>query len=269
MVSFLFWNLGQRPLQEGVARIVSEHSIDVVMLAECESSQGSILSSLNQKNQNAFSIPFSQSERITILTRFPPSTLKPVFDDPGRRLTVRRLIVQQRTDILVAVVHFHSRRNWSDEDQMIESTMLAADLKKQEDDFGHRRTVLVGDLNMNPFDKGVVAAGGLHAVMTRSTARRGTRTVAARTYPFFYNPMWGFFGDRTEGPPGTHYFVGKHVSYFWNIYDQVLLRPELMDSLVELKILDSDGCLSLLSADGFPNKTTGSDHLPVLFRLDL
>jgi hypothetical protein len=56
--------------------------------------------------------------------------------------------------------------------------------------------VLVGDFNMNPFQEGVVAANGLNAVMARRVAaRRRTRVVQEREYPFFYNPMWGHFGD--------------------------------------------------------------------------
>ena len=37
---------------------------------------------------------------------------------------------------------------------------------------GHKRTVLVGDLNMNPFETGLVTASGLNATMTRKLPRR-------------------------------------------------------------------------------------------------
>lgn len=59
---------------------------------------------------------------------------------------------------------------------------------------------------MNPFDEGVVKAAGLHAMMTKATANERFRTVQGREYPFFYNPMWGFFGDRTDGPAGTFHY---------------------------------------------------------------
>jgi hypothetical protein len=131
------------------------------------------------------------------------------------------------------------------------------------------RTVLVGDFNMNPFDAGVVSAHALHAVMTKDVARRGSREVRGEEYPFFYNPMWGCFGDRTAGPPGSFYLgASKPVNYFWNVYDQVLLRPGLMDSLRELAVLDSDGVESLLTASGLPQTSSGSDHLPLFFQLD-
>ncbi len=51
----------------------------------------------------------------------------------------------------------------------------------------------------------------------------------------------------------------------------VLLRPDLMDRFPseELRILTEDGDSSLLSPSGLPDKAAGSDHLPVLFKLDL
>jgi hypothetical protein len=42
-----------------------------------------------------------------------------------------------------------------------------------------------------------------------------------------------------------------------------------MDSLTELRILDGDGQASLLTERGRPRSATASDHLPILFRLDL
>ncbi len=134
----------------------------------------------------------------------------------------------------------------------------------------HRRTILVGDLNMNPFDAGVVGAQALHAVMTRQLARREEREVMGRAYRFFYNPMWGHFGDRTSGPAGTYYHHASNPgNLFWNMYDQVLLRPDLMDQLIELQILISDGQDDLVTKGGLPKKTDGSDHLPILFRMNL
>ena len=89
-------------------------------------------------------------------------------------------------------------------------------------------------------------------------------------HPFFYNPMWGCFGDRTPGPPGSFYLgTSKPVNYFWNIYDQVLLRPGLVDALRDLAILDTDGSESLLTKAGLPQTSGGSDHLPLFFQLNL
>lgn len=59
--------------------------------------------------------------------------------------------------------------------------------------------------------------------------------------------------------------------YFWNLFDQVLLRPDLMErfSNDQLEILTTAAGTSLLSEDGRINAAAASDHLPVLFRLNL
>ena len=128
---------------------------------------------------------------------------------------------------------------------------------------------MVGDLNLNPFDRGVVQTTGFHAMMSKRQAVEMSRTVQGRSYPFFYNPMWGHLGDRTPGPPGTFYYRDSvPLSYDWNTFDQVLLRPavlELMDEVVA--VLDRCGEQSLLDDKGRPDRQVGSDHLPLLVTL--
>jgi len=117
----------------------------------------------------------------------------------------------------------------------------------------------------------MVGTGGLHAVMSREVASRGSRTVQAREYDFFYNPMWAHFGDRGGRVPGTYYYdKAEHVTYFWNMFDQILVRPALLEGLgaESVRILTSVRGLSLLGPSGRPDKTIASDHLPVLVDLE-
>jgi hypothetical protein len=270
MTTFLFWNLNRKPLASIVANLARRHEVDVLMLTECEIPTRVMLRQLNRgKTEFHFSFD-SLCEKIAIYTRFPSQFLAPEFEKD--RMTIRRFSLPTRTEILLAVVHFASKLHSSDASQSIESTQLAQDIRDVEREIGHSRTVLVGDLNMNPFEDGVVAAAGFNAVMTRNIALRGTRTVQAREYPFFYNPMWGYFGDMTGEPPGTYYYQGsEQVTFFWNMFDQVLVRPTLIPyfSTESLKILSTDGTTSLLSDTGIPDPSVASDHLPILFRLAL
>jgi hypothetical protein len=108
--------------------------------------------------------------------------------------------------------------------------------------------------------------------MSRETASKGSRRVAGREYPFFYNPMWGHFGDMNEGSPGTYYYSGsRHKEFFWHIFDQILIRPALIEFFQHdsLKILSTDDNVSFLTTQGLPNKSIASDHLPILFKLNL
>ena len=149
---------------------------------------------------------------------------------------------------------------------------ISATIRDVESELGTSRTVLVGDLNMNPFEKSIVSASGLHSVMTRAIAAKGARTIDGKRYPFFYNSMWGRFGDTTEGPAGTYYrSASSFAEYFWHIHDQVLIRPNLLASFDEknVRVLTECGETSFLRASGLPDASRVSDHLPLLFTLKL
>lgn len=269
MTTFLFWNIQRKPLAQAIVNLARLHEVDVIILAECEIDIAQMLLALNAQSTD-YDFPYSNCDKIAIYTRFSHQFLRPVEED--NRLTIRRLLLPAQTEILLASVHFTSKRNWSEISQSFEAVELADKIRATEQRIGHSRTVLVGDLNMNPFESGVVSAKGLHGVMTRRIAERNNRTVQAVSYPFFYNPMWNHFGDANGKPSGTHYYSGgEQREYFWNMFDQVLIRPDVLPFFNndDLHILTTDGMTSFLKANETPNTTIASDHLPILFKLNL
>ena len=68
-------------------------------------------------------------------------------------------------------------------------------IKRAEEKAGHRHTIVIGDLNMSPFEPGMVAANGFHAVSDKNIAAKGSRVVQGTEFDFFYNPMWSCLGD--------------------------------------------------------------------------
>lgn len=270
MVKFLFWNIDKKPLETVIANIARVHEIDVLILAECDISLTTMLYALNRDSTEYQFSADTKCEKLAIYTRFSTQFIEPLSETG--RWSIRRLALPLRTEILLAAAHMPDKQNHTAESQAYESAELARDIKRVEEQVGHARTVLVGDLNMDPFEGGVYAAAGLNAAMTKEIARRETRTVQGRQYDFFYNPMWGHFGDRTVGPPGTYYYHrAEHTTLFWHMFDQVLLRPELVDHFCdeELEILTSDENIPFLSAKGLPDAKIVSDHLPLLFALNL
>lgn len=268
MASFLFWNLFRNRLEDRIARLAVAHDIDVLMLAEFEPRPSEVISAIESAGGGRFHVHGMPGQKVWVFSRLQESALVETFRDVLGRMRISRMYLEGRPEMLLAVVHFPSLRNRSREGAAQSATFWARDVKEKETEVGHRRTVLVGDLNMNPFDAGVISGHGLHAVMTRAKAMENDRRVDGEPSPFFYNPMWGFFGDRTPGPPGTYYLSATDpVNYFWNVYDQVMVRPELIPLLKNVAILDNDGVESLLTAGGLPKKSGFSDHLPLMFRL--
>jgi hypothetical protein len=270
MITFIFWNLKNKSLENVIARIAKTHNVDIFIFAECAFPPERLLSVLNAETTEYHYSPGYGCDKIEIFTRFSRKFILPVYED--HRLTIRHLALPGSIDVLLSAIHFPSKIHWKGTSQAAECFNVSFSIKREEEKIGHSRTILVGDLNMNPFEEGVVNANGLHGVMSRQIAQRKTRTIQKNQYPYFYNPMWSLFGDISPGPPGTYYSNrAEHTEYFWHMFDQVLIRPDLLEvfNSKELRILSSIGNQSLLSAHGVPDKKAISDHLPLLFKVHI
>jgi len=271
MLSLLFWNINNKLIQDRIANLALGYELDIIILIESSISPAVLLTSLNKDEVSTYHYaPSLGCKRVDIFTRFSNRFLTTILETD--RLTIRNLTLPGLVDVLLAATHFPSKLHWDEASQGFQCVELSRIINEAEQLTGHSRTVLVGDFNMNPFEDGVVSASGLHSVMTRNIAQKGTRIVQATKHPFFYNPMWGFFGDNKPGPPGTYYYESSvQKVFFWNIFDQVLIRPDLLPLFDNdnIKILESDGETSLLSNSGIPDSKNASDHLPILFHLRL
>ncbi|MEK7400292.1 MAG: hypothetical protein AAB116_25385, partial [Candidatus Poribacteria bacterium] len=186
--------------------------------------------------------------------------------------SMRHLKLPGLIDILLFVTHFPDKMNWKSESQVDEWKRYSDKIKFLEWKIGHSRTILVGDLNTSPFEQGNISASGLYGIMSKTIANKKARTIQGKNYPFFYNPMWNLLGDVNSETPGTFYRQNaEHVEFFWYMLDQVLIRPDLLGRFNngDLKILTTDGEISFLNENGIPDKNIASDHLPLLFKLDL
>ncbi|MCL4205217.1 MAG: hypothetical protein KJ000_22265 [Pirellulaceae bacterium] len=209
-------------------------------------------------------------QKIRIYSRFPERAVAPVFDSGG--ISIRHVCAPGCRDFIMVAAHLPSKLRWQPGEQQDLCCRLRDFIEYAETQCGHQRTIVVGDLNMNPFEHGMVSSEGLHGVMARHDVKRKKRVVHGFDRYLFYNPMWAHFGERPNGPPGTYYSArSTPLSYYWNIFDQVLVRPDLLDSFPDdhLRILTKAGDMHLVGPTGRPDKTRVSDHLPILFQLRL
>jgi hypothetical protein len=265
----MLWNLNNRPLEESVARLARRHRVDVLALLECNVSIRRFLEMLNHGSADYFA-PWSECARVRLFTRFGAAFASPVYEED--RLTVREIRLPARPKFTIFVAHLPSKLHQNEYGQTHVATRLAQRVQLIESQVQHERSILFGDLNMNPFEPGVAGVNGLHAVMTPEVAARRARTVQGQNYPFFFNPMWALFGNAGPDPPGTYYSSsGRALEFFWHTFDQVLLRPDVLPYFRQggLRILKDDGQASLVSESGIPDRSTASDHLPLIFQLEL
>lgn len=269
MPSFLFWNLNKKQLGNEVASLCHKFSIDVLILAECEMDEVDLQLNLNTQGvgSSTYLAPPNNSPRLKFLTKLPHGCFLPLMDEGG--ISIWKVAPPVGVDFLLVGAHLRSKLHMSEHDQMFSATRVRSLIANAEDAVGHHRTVVIGDLNMNPFESAMVSAEGMHGVQDRQIAARGSRVVEGATRKFFYNPMWGRMGDNSSGPPGTYYKdMSDYVNYYWNTFDQVLLRPDLLDSFddKDLIVISEVDNHPLLSANRI-NKDF-SDHLPIFLSLN-
>lgn len=273
-----FWNVNSsdntKDLSDSLVNLTLENQLDIICIAEIKDNTViSFLKKINKLSPSNYTQVKSAKNKIIIISRYADT----VFEDKSSLYRSNRWITQTITipNIIrfnLIAVHFYSKINWPEDSLAFECINLSRDILLIEEDTKCNETILIGDFNMNPFEKGLVAANGINALSDLNYAcLKKTRNIDGCTYKYFYNPMWNFYGDYTK-PLGTHYCrVPGHISHEWHLYDQIILRPSLEPFLDKsyVKIIDKIYLEDLTKKFNRPDKVTYSDHLPILLILKL
>ena len=270
MLTVLFWNVnGQRHCEPLCANLVRAHTVDILVVAECQRPT-TMLAAINATGP---AVPFrwvrtTEPCRVSVFTRFDRSEYAEL--DAKRRYCVHALTGSNRPELIVVSVHATSGLRVSVDELDDEIQDLATEIIAIEGRRGHARTLLIGDLNADPYDRRVMAAKYLHAVRPRFIAEEESRTLKKKQYRYFYNPMWQFLGRQPPYPQGTYYWRKAVQNLrFWHVFDQALLRPDLLPYFADtdVSVLLTDGTTAFHTVNGIPDRKVASDHFPVLVKL--
>ncbi len=194
---------------------------------------------------------------------------------------------------LMFACHFASKSSLKDDDKRIRRYAKYKDfVNTSERDYQYpplgnpkkfKGSFLVGDFNINPFEKPINHVDGLFAIDLRITAVKKLKKLN-----YFLNPMLstlGNYGYRNSGKPsapGTFFYSNKDIEipseYFWNMMDGMFFRPSLLDCYekgqpleIITEITDAKGTI-VHEFFSFSKKEINneiSDHLPIKFTLKL
>ncbi len=263
-MNILFWNTRRTPRSEIIEELIIKFDCDIAAFAEFSLEPNTLLSDLSDRGYDYYHVPKIACERIDIFTKLVPNRVEHMGE--SEYYTIKSFPHQELGKIIAAFVHFPSKSHADENDQLEESKLFISDLERDETSLNNANTVVLGDFNMNPFEKGMLSAGAFNAFPTKSEVVKRERRLLKREYKFFYNPMWSFFGDR-DLPLGSYFYnASKHYTLRWNIFDQVLVRPDIMDRLniSDIKIITEVSGYNLRSSTGKPNV---SDHFPLFFKI--
>ena len=122
MVTFLFWNTNGKPLYEQIRELARAHQVDVIILGEFASNPVSLLEHLNSGPRPEFHFATGQCERIRIFTRFSSDFLRPTHESD--RISIRRLRLPARLEILVVAAHLSSKLYQSEDRLEVEPDVV-------------------------------------------------------------------------------------------------------------------------------------------------
>ena len=262
----LFWNMGRKDSASHIAAILAETPCDIVLLCEFSGDSTQLVARINVESPGFREDFLPNSSYLRILTTLPANCVTHIGDLNRSSFWT---IQAGPASFTLCGSHLASGMHTDLRGRNHLLGRLRVDLLRIEAEVGHDRSIVMGDLNLNSYDEMVMSSEGLHAVSSFKEAKRGPKIVHGDKCPFFYNPMWSHLGDRSTGPAGTYFWeTSSPVGYGWNMLDQVLLRPSLMQSFVdfEVDILTMAGKNSLLTKNGRPKKSV-SDHLPLRVHL--
>ena len=260
-MNFLFWNTYKNEnINSILSDIIIEHNASIVILAEYIAKMDELIellyhTGIKMEEYNTC------CERIKLL-----GTLK----DVELKLDTERYTIQIiGRNIILCCVHLNSKLYTGNEQyREIIIEQIVHDVQSIEEEIGSENSIIVGDFNLNPYDASCIDARFFHSLPVYKETTRKKRKIAGKNYSMFYNPMWNLLGDFKE-PYGTYYYnSGGTQNTYWNLFDQVIIRPSLRENFVDnsLCIISETSERYLLDSEGHPKKEI-SDHLPIYFEI--
>ncbi|MEP2446809.1 MAG: hypothetical protein ABJI69_06240 [Balneola sp.] len=261
-MKIIFWNFNKNTDISLIDELVELENPEILAIAETGTHANKITLSLKKINPKYYHITPNNS-KIEIFTTLPTNNKSNIIDE-GRLFGFQ--FYYQKKLINVFFVHLQDKLHHNIADQTSFSKIYADIVKSYEDKFDNKISLVAGDFNMNPFEIGMIESTGFHSVSDFSVANKMNRTIDSRKYDFFYNPMWSFLGDQSLGNvAGTYYYwKSSPTCFFWNIFDQFLIRPQFANLFKKYKIeiLTNLNNTTLVKPNSIIDDQY-SDHLPI------
>ena len=258
-MKILFWNLKNNSNGKWVSEIIRENDIDIALFAEYQrTSFKNVLSNL----QNYIKYDgYGACEKITLLC-------KQTVETKVRREQNRYTLYSCKVDNIsynIVGVHLPAPPSSDSNDRKNIIRNVVQDIAEQERKEKNWLTIVIGDFNCNPFDEEVIQKDSFNAVLFKPLIKKQeVIRYNDREWRRFYNPIIHFLSEDTN-TYGSLYYSSGSAPLYWNSFDQVLVRKELIDNISSLEYIREITGKKLIKVVK-PNDSI-SDHLPLLVNI--
>lgn len=281
-MEIFFWNLKKRTndeLTEWISCLLKYQMPDILVFAECAYSSNEIVNlsggklklvgcTLDEKKGGEF----PEIKIFATQVNFDIKLLN------AQKRIIACLLEANGKKILLSGIHLAGRLYSDRDDQYRKAKAFIAYLNDYEiqKNLEIESTIVVGDFNINPFEKAFLVDDSIFALNIESSPG------ILKNKKHFYNPMASLCGTFIYGSdnakvPGTYFHrypnSGKQEQ-FWNVIDGIIFRHNLMNCFKKSKLEivtklefnnDMEETVALALYDFENTMLTGnySDHLPV------
>jgi len=255
---FIYWNTKKNSDASVILEILNEEFPDVLFLSETEESLIlNILSQLDSINYKHFENP--GCDRIKIIAR------KNLNVSLSKQSTYYSALRDSENDVTIVSVHLPSQLY-----QNIDG------LKGFMRDFRHEidqeigssvndNIILIGDFNINPFDKPMIDFDGFSASNSKTLKKESVHLSKRKS--LYYNPTWMLYAKNNF--PGTIYYRRPSAFSYdvleHHFLDQVLLSYNMSQNIFSEKISILEKTTHHTFFDATSNSIKLSDHLPLIY----
>lgn len=266
-ITFAFWNLNKHDLSREIVDLCSELNIDIIILAEHENIDENIIRFRFSELNLHYKLEYIDKKSKVIVIRKAIIGCSVIRE--GFRYSTYKITYSKDINLLLFAVHLPSQLHKSESEITTFCCRVKNEIESIERECGNNKSLIVGDFNMNPFSKGMIDVYAFNSIMCKKTSMKIKRRVDKQDMYYFYNPMWHVMGNRDNNVLGSYYHHKCASSYVWNSFDQVIIRPHIVELLdeKELKFINEFGKHNLIKSNGKLDTKRYSDHLPLLFKL--
>lgn len=260
-LKLLFWNLNKNDNTTNIVKLIKENKVDIAIFSEFSSTDFSIIINALEKQ---YYIPqnYGGCNKILLIAK---SNINVITRREQSRYILYSFIYNDLEYILCGT---HLPANPTSDADARKNIIreLVIDIKELENNRKHKRSIVIGDFNANPFDTELIQKDCFNAVLFKDLILKSERiTYHGKYYTRFYNPTLCYISE-DEKQYGSYYNSNGISSLYWYLFDQVIVRKELADSIVNVQYLKKIGELGLINKKA-PNKSI-SDHLPLLATIE-
>lgn len=266
----LFWNLQKKNLTGVIKDLITIKPYDILLFSETTQniriSLNDMLEPLGYRSRTAL----LGNVRVAIFDKYKDTNI--VFFKEERRFSIIIYDFNGEKYMIVGV-HLDSPVSYPNESDRF---VLARDeytiITSYKENHNVNKIVVIGDFNLNPFDRAMISELSFKATHCKQTAK-----TSSTRKDYLFNPSWRIFSNDLTSPekkpPGTiHYVPWNKDSYvdYWHVFDQVLISPQLFSRYTDsYNVLTQWNKINLLNSSLIPDRIKFSDHLPIEYTIEI